>query len=363
MLNVTGTAEVESCYRSYIVIKPNVSYIINSIIGIIVNIFLCIVGTFLNTLVVYVFWKTPKLRNKVSYFMIMILSSIDILVTAILHPLHILMSTAEIIGKANCDFKMIYHIVAVVLSGMSMTTFFLMNVERYLSIVHPLFHLKYVTKTRCFGACMMLCPLTIFCGPVAYPLRLNVQLVLTVIAVIIMVGTCYIYIAIFCIAKKRRQKFRQKTTSSNKERKEFVVEASSHSGETQSDEVCTTSEDSCREKSEAKSFEGAMQHREESNYQEDNKKPKKTVSFLHDLQLAKIYLLVVFSSFFFNLPNAIVLAAFHAPVEKLNTLVQFKIWTVTFVLMNSTINSLIFFWANKRLCVEGQKICKQIFKR
>ncbi|XP_046850618.1 uncharacterized protein LOC124444081 [Xenia sp. Carnegie-2017] len=339
MLNVTDTAEVESCYRSYIVIKPNVSYIINSIIGIIVNIFLCIVGTFLNTLVVYVFWKTPKLRNKVSYFMIMILSSIDILVTTILHPLHILMSMAEIVQKANCDFKMIYHITAVVLSGMSFFTFFLMNVERYLSIVHPLFHMKYVTKTRCFGACMMLCPLTIFCGPIAYPLRLNVQLVITVIAVIIMVGTCHIYFSIFCIAKKKKQCFHHRTTNSNKKYNVFIIDLTKTESQI-----------------------GQVPHQAKSNYQED-KKPNKTVSFLHDLQLAKTYLLVVFSSFFLNLPNAIVLAAFHAPVEKLSTLVQFKIWTVTFVLMNSTINSLIFFWANKRLSVEGKKICKQIFKR
>ncbi|CAB3999329.1 Hypothetical predicted protein, partial [Paramuricea clavata] len=81
----------------------------------------------------------------------------------------------------------------------------------------------------------------------------------------------------------------------------------------------------------------------------DSTRPKKTVSFFHDLQLAKMYVVVVFSTILLNLPNALVLALFSERVETVDGVVQAKIWTLTLVAMNSTFNSLVFFWANERL--------------
>ena len=349
MHNVSGK-EVESCYRSYIVTKPPTSYIVNSIIACIVNVVLFFAGTFLNALVIYVFWKTQKLRHKVSYFMIMVLSSIDVLVTSILHPAHLVMSISEIIGKANCAYKMFYHIATVVLSGMSFLTFFVMNIERYLSIVHPIFHFRHVTKLRCFLVCSLFWSLTIICGPVAYPLRLNVQFVVTVSAVIIMFGTCYIYLAIFYIAKKKRRRQNQKS-----------IEDFSHTDNTRSDNVPDAVSDRGVQ-------DGAPEHVSDINgqrsvRQEAGGKSKKTISFLHDLQLAKMYVLVVFSCFALNLPNAVVLSMFHDRLKTVDGFVQSKIWTVTLVLMNSTVNSLIFFWANEGLRKEGRNICKRFFAR
>ena len=356
MFNATNDGrEVESCYRSYIVTKPTKSYIINSVIGCIVNLILFFVGTFLNALVVYVFWKTRSLRYKVSYFMIMVLSSIDVFVTLILHPAHLVMSIAEIIGKAKCAYKMFYHIAAVVLSGMSFLTFFVMNVERYLSIVHPIFHLRYVTKMRCFLVCSIFWSLTIFCGPVAYPLHLNVQIVITVSAVIVMIGTCYIYLAIFFIARKRKQVLKLKEKRRIENLHVFVVEDSTSDvlssnviESTNTEKIDTQS--TCRNQT-------AIEPTKAGD------KSNKTISFLHSLQLAKMYLIVVFSSFVLNLPNAIVLGMFHDSLKTINALVQSKIWTVTLVLMNSTVNSLIFFWANQTLRNEGRKVCKRLFRR
>ena len=93
------------------------------------------------------------------------------------------------------------------------------------------------------------------------------------------------------------------------------------------------------------------------------KSRKKTVSFLHDLQLAKMYLLVVFNSFFLNLPNAVGLALFHHRLKYIGVVAHFKLWTITLVAMNSTVNCLIFFWANRNLRQEGWRVCKRMFKR
>ena len=374
MFNVSEESsekEVESCYRTYIVTKPTTSYIVNTVICCIVNLILCFVGTFLNALVVYVFWRTPKLRYKVSYFMIMVLSSVDLLVTLILHPAHLVMSIAEIVGKPRCVYKMIYHLATIVLSGMSFLTFFVMNVERYLSIVHPIFHLRHVTKLRCLIVSSVLWSLTIFCGPVAYPLRLNVQFVITSMALIVMLGTCYIYIAIFYIARKRRRmlQLNERKREEYEDSNVFVVANSTRTNNTGSNSVSDRLSDVGIEERNPENINRQNRVSTIINNEKPLKrdrageKSKKTISFLHDLQLAKMYLLVVFSGFVLNLPNAIGLALVQDRVQSVNGLVQSKIWTVTLVLMNSTVNSLIFFWANEGLRKEGWKVCKRLLRR
>jgi hypothetical protein len=372
MFNVSNDGrEVENCFRSYIVTKPTTSYIVNSIFGCIVNLILCVVGTFLNALVIFVFWKTRKLRDRVSYFMIMVLSSIDLFVTIIVHPAHLLMSIAEIVGKANCIYKTFYHITAVFLSGMSFLTLFVMNVERYLSIVHPIFHLKHVTKLRCIIVCSVFWSTAIVCGPVAYPLQLDVQFVITFAALIMMFGTCYMYIAIFCIARKKKRTLQLKENRRRRDVNILLVDDSVPTDTTTSD--AAVSENGTGQLPDMKLKVSNPENvnkpgrsidiQETLNRDKAGNKSKKTISFLHDLQLAKMYLLVVFSSFILNLPNAIGLAFFHDRIKFVTPLVQCKIWTVTFVLMNSTVNCLIFFWANEKLRREGWKVCKRILTR
>ena len=312
---------VEDCYKTYVVLSPSTSYIINSVVGCVVNAIFTVTGTFLNALVVCVFWKTPKLRQKVSYFMIMVLSSIDMCVSIIVHPFHLVNSIAEITETSKCSYKMLYQLSAVVFSGMSFLTFFVMNMERYLSIVHPFFHLKHVTKYRCLVLSSLFWVVCITTG-IAPLLKQDIQMFVTVLALIVIIGTFIIYVSIFYVARKRHHSKPRSTSTSQQD----PVVVDPPSGPEANDS-------------------------------------KKTVPFLHDLQLAKMYLLVVFCTFFCNLPNAIVLGKFTERIKTLDGIVQVKIWTVTLVAMNSTLNCLIFFWANKRLRNEGRKICKEFLKR
>ena len=319
----TADSSVEDCFKTYIVLKPNRSYIINSIFGIIVNIIFAVAGIFLNALVVCVFWKTPKLRLKVTYFMIMVLSTIDLSVSIIVHPLHVLNSVAEITETAKCGYKMTYQTSAVVFSGMSFLTFFVMNCERFLSIVHPFFHLIHVNKRRCLFISSLTWIISTVTG-IAPIFALDIQSFITVLALIVIIGTFYIYVCIFIEAKKRRTR-RDRSVSGG------------------TDEIDLSAETS------RETTQGIHS--------------KKTVSFLHDIQLAKMYLLVVFSSIFLNLPNAVVLAMFSERIKTVDNVVQVKIWTVTLVAMNSTMNCIIFFWSNKRLRKEGWRICKEVLKK
>ena len=220
---------------------------------------------------------------------------------------------------------MFYQTSAVMLSGMSYLTFFVMNIERYLSIVHPFFHNAHVTRRRCllFSSLLWLVCIVIGIAPI---FNLNIQAVVTFLAVIVLIGTFFIYISIYYVARKRRN-FGQSTTRQA--------------------EVSVT--DAQRPKPELPAERGKPT--EHSN---------KAVSFLHDLVLAKMYFVVVACNFLLNLPNAIVLAVYTERIKTVDDVVQMKIWTVTLVAMNSTANCIIFFWGNKKLRSEGWKICKKL---
>ncbi len=280
--NSTMNHPVEDCFQTYIVLKPTSAYIVNSILGCVVNIVFAVLGTFLNALVICVFWKTPKLRLKVSYFMIMVLSTIDLSVSIIVHPLHVVNSVAEITGNANCGYKMTYQTSAVIFSGASFGVFFIMNCERFLSIVHPFFHLNYVTKRRCLFVSSLPWVMSIVTG-IAHVLALNIQTFITVFALIVIIGTFYIYVCIFMNARKRRTS-RDRSINAGTDQLDF-------------------SQDSSRGTTEAIHS-------------------KKTVSFLHDIQLAKMYLFVVLSNIFLYLPNSIVLGLFSDRVKTVNGVVQ-----------------------------------------
>ncbi len=339
MLNVSNDErELEDCFRTYIVTKATKSYIINSIICCVVNLILFFVGTFLNALVIYIFWRTPTLRFKISYFMIMVLSLVDILVTTIVHPAFLVMSIAEIIGKPRCVYKTFYHIASIVLSGVSLLTFFFMNIERYLSIVHPIFHRRHVTKQRCLMICSVFWIPQILGGISAYLTNSDGQdLVISFAMIILIIGTCYVYIAIFYVARKTRRRDQQQNLTRYE----------------------NTPEDNNPEHLNRLNLLSTINNQND----EEEEKSKKTVSFVHDLQLAKMYLLVVGTNFVLNLPNAIGLALNRDKLTTVDGWVQSKIWTVTLVVMNSTVNSLVFFWANGILNKEGRRICKRILKR
>ena len=214
---------------------------------------------------------------------------------------------------------------ALMLSGMSFLTFFSMNIERYLSIVCPYFHLNHVTKQRCliFSSLIWIVCIVTAITPI---FGANIQHIVITLAFIIITGTIFIYVSIYYVPRKRRNYKHRARTKSGGQSDLIVVDPPV------SREVLP----------------------ENSN---------KIVPFLQDMQLAKTYLLVGFSSLFLNLPNAVTLAMFSGEIQSINVAVHIKVWTVTLVAMNSTANCLIFFWSNKRLRNEGIKTCKTFIKQ
>ena len=103
----------------------------------------------LNSVTVLAYWKSTQLCKKMTNFLILILSLNDLAVGLIVGPLCILFLVEEITLKGATNVVASLNLGSLLLfSGLSFETMIIMNCERYLGIVHPMFHLAKVTKER-----------------------------------------------------------------------------------------------------------------------------------------------------------------------------------------------------------------------
>ena len=78
----------------------------------------------------------------------MLLSSIDLGVVTVVRPLFLVQSVTEILGRQKCLYNILYKLAAHTITPISAMTLFIMNIERYLSIVHPTFYRSFVSKRK-----------------------------------------------------------------------------------------------------------------------------------------------------------------------------------------------------------------------
>lgn len=310
-MGVVNTSAIEHCGRAYIVRSVSSSYIIHNVLGCVLNAVFGVTGTFLNSSVVFMFWKSPKLRERIAFFLIMVLSLTDLAATLITHPLFLLNSISEIKGTANCFYRLAYKTSVLILTGQSALTLFIMNIERYSAIVFPFFHRTQVTKRRCMialtilGFVFTLATISGLCG-------LNIQAFVTVMSFSICSITCFVYASIYLVARK-------------------VLKPNAQVHHTTA----------------------VRRHNQQGVSSTDGM--KSMAKLLRDLKLAKASLLVISCCLTCFLPHAIVLGISTDQPTSVDEIVETKIWTYTFVTVNSTLNCFIFFWANRNLRKEWTK--------
>ena len=117
---------------------------VNAGILLAVNIVLGFAGLALN-LVVVVSLLSSQLRKKLCYFMIFILSCFDILLVVLAHPA-LIVDTLNVLFEIELYSMEWYYFIP--LSALSLTALFTTTLERYLALVYPFFHHKFVTKSR-----------------------------------------------------------------------------------------------------------------------------------------------------------------------------------------------------------------------
>ena len=138
---------LEDCLVSFIVRSPSSSYIWSSVAASVVNIVLAVAGTILNSFVLFIFWKSPKLRSNLFSFSIMLLCSIDLGVGTVVNPLFVLKSIT-ILDSPKCLYIVAYKMAILFFSGISACTLLIINIERYFAIIHPFLYQIHFTKRR-----------------------------------------------------------------------------------------------------------------------------------------------------------------------------------------------------------------------
>ena len=113
------------------------------------NVIFAIWGIFLNTLVVVSFSVSSHLRKKLSNFMIMVLSMFDLAAVVIKSPIITIYLIFWLNEKHDFLKRLdIYNHFGNIFVGSSLVALIVMNVERYLGVCYPLFHHTSVTRSR-----------------------------------------------------------------------------------------------------------------------------------------------------------------------------------------------------------------------
>ena len=296
---------LEKCLVSYVVHSPTPSYTWNIIAAYAVNTIFAITGTILNSLVLYIFWKSTKLRSKLSYFVIMLLSSADLAVVTIVHSTFLLQAINEVNGTPNCLYKISYMFSLYFFTGMSISTLLILNMERYTAIIYPIWHRKTSTKRRLMFIWAILWLINVANVLSRLFFRLLSEIITGTVICIFCCTSLFTYVSIFRVVRKRRG----------------IAGCANCHGEVS----------------------------------------RSTAATLREFKTAKTFFIIVVLTFVCFLPGGIVTGLDYpwneSEKERVAITSAFT-WTNTLTSMNSTLNCLIFFWANKMLRREALKHVK-----
>ena len=263
----------------------------------VVNIIFTFSGIILNTLVIASIWKSSQLRKKLCHFMIMVLSCFDLVAVVTNHTGVLLCLIFWLREDYGLLAKMVIHVGFVdVFFGFSILALLVMSIERYLGAYYPIFHRTTVTRRRLLT---LLAVLVITTAVIDRITKNGLLISFEVFLTIFM--TLFLPPFIFVNFKL------------------FIIVRKVHN-------------------------ERAISPGER----------RKT-----NLKNISTGLWAVACLMLLSIPNSVYIA-FNLAEKSTNTLRLSYIWMLTCVIMNCTLNSLIFFWKNKVLRTEGIKILKTL---
>lgn len=274
----------------------------NLVAGCVVNVFLFMTTLFLNGVSVLTIVKCPKLKEKISYFLIMLHSVADLAVGLISIPLTSYIYVTEAQGTASCYTQRMVTNIAMIPILSSTVSLQAMTVERYFGVIHPLKHRTMITKRKlvlCF-AFGSLSEVTLYMVVVFFHGQF-LGTFFTIGAIVFLCVTTFVYTKIFLAIRKSNSAWRagDNATSSRQNMRRVV---------------------------------------------------------LKEIKLVKSCFLAVIC-FLTCLVLAGVLQSFRSSVDMRNYLIL-NIWGAMTAFLNSSLNSVIFFWTKPLLKDEALKVLK-----
>ena len=293
----------------------NSSTLINAILLCLLNSSFMVAGIILNSVVIISLWRSSQLRRKLCYFMIIVLSCFDLAVVAIVQPLLMLSTVLWSMKIYRAEIQDTQFFTCLLLEAFSMFALLTLNIERFLALTRPFFHQTVVTK----GKLTLFLALPIITGVALSLLRLinsKARVYLPVVIAVYVLSFWFVlaflnYKMLAIVKSKRKDELR-------------VAPASLKT----------------------------------SGNQERRKRQKRNFKNISTCSLA-VYCFLITS--FPIIINSIRIFASNSPKNDRQGML-FSIWATIFLSMNSTFNSVIFFWRNSILRREGMKIVKCLFR-
>ena len=314
-MNLTSnhTANFKICalhYSKYqtVLHSPSDYFLANQITVCSVNGVLILPTIILNSVAIATISKCSKLKEKLTYFLVLVQSVTDLVAGVIGIPSLMFVLVSDIKGDANCEVNAVVIHAPHLMAGYSLITLTVLNIERYLGILHPIFHRTKLTKKKllfhvghgCISHTVTVVMLYVY---------VNVRrLVIAIVIPVFLLETMYVYLRIFLVARKRPAL---------------------------SPPIAVAGQSSS----------------------ESTMKAKK--NYLREIKVAKSCFMIVFLFIFSFLPLSVVYIWF---ADKM-TPTTFRIvqsWCLTVAMLNGSLNSVIFFWTRPELRTEAKKI---VFKR
>ena len=180
----------------------------------------------LNSVAVTTIWKSRVLKEKIPNFVVLIQSAMDLLNGAIFTPLFTAVFTKEISGYPSCMLQFITKKLGSLTLLYSLTAISVMNIDRFLAILFPLFHRANVTKERLTKFVISTsCVQTILLSfTIPYSQTARVLLV-GVNTVVIIASTVVTHLSIFVFTiMKKKINTEKKTTEERKKEIKFSKE-------------------------------------------------------------------------------------------------------------------------------------------
>ena len=290
---------------SYAVLSqfPKEEYKRNRIAVLVVNCILFFLTISLNGISIITIRRSSQLRGKVCSFVIQLQSVFDLGVGVFGIPFFLFYLLFPFLRTSNCTLIILARRFTRLTCGLSMATMSGMTLERYIGVLHPYYYEAKITKkkiliyTSTFGLCILPVP--------AYSFR-DVRIAnnfTRVLTISFFVLTVLAYVKIYHVIRKLIWSEKRPTCESHKKR---------------------------------------------SIWKRQIRERRKATSCF----------LVVACFAFFLLPSLLSPAAFRPGTVDF---VVYQNWSITLLILNSSVNSLIFFWTKTLLRKEASKIIKSFF--
>ncbi len=318
---------VKTCYvlddqAEIITSFPTNESIMVHIFASIVVIILAFTTVSLNGVTIFTIWRSRILKEKTSNFAIMLQSIVDFANGAMVMPLVIYHWASEAAGSPSCVTAYVLKKFAMLMFFYTLTTLSAMNFDRYMGVLHPFVHRNLVTNETLLTYVVAACTIqTIF---YAFSLTHNeiVRPVMITTTILFILMTVFVYLKIFLRIRATKRS--------------GVISVEENLGEGRN-----TSRNSVSKKP-----------------SEDR---SRKANFLKELKAAKSSFLVVICFLVCCVPATLSFGPLN--LKSSFEAIALKVWFVVLLAMlNSSLNSVIYFWSNNMLRKHGKDVIKSMLK-